>query len=85
MENRILIFSLLNLRKKTSAVVGGIMIAMACLWGIAWWQDLSPRQLLNLLLGTLLLIVGIMLLAVILVVVFKLVGRWLQRGPGGNS
>ena len=85
MEGRILIFSLLKLRKKTSAVLGGIMIAMACLWGIAWWQDLSPRQLLNLLLGTLLFVLGIMILAIILVTIFKLLVRWWQHRAKGDS
>lgn len=74
-----MLFSLLKLRKKTSAVLAGILIALACLWGIAMWQHLSARDLLHLLAGTLLLILGIMLAAFLLVAGKKL-GVRLLRG-----
>lgn len=67
-----LIFSLLKIRKKTSAVIAGILIGVACLWGIAMWQDISPRQLFTLFLGSFAFIFGIMLLALCLTVVAKL-------------
>jgi len=67
----ILIFSLLKIRKKTSAVIAGILIGMACLWGIAMWQDIPPRQLLNLFIGSFAMLFGIMLLAIIVIVLFK--------------
>ena len=56
-----MIFSLLKIRKKTAAVLAGILIGMACLWGIAMWQNISPTQILMLLLGSVLFIAGIML------------------------
>jgi hypothetical protein len=67
-----LIFSLLKIRKRTSAVIAGILIAMACLWGIAMWQDISPAQLFNLFLASLVFILGIMLLALLVIVAAKL-------------
>lgn len=82
-----MIFSLLKLNRKTSAVAGGSMIAVGCLWGIAWWQDLSARELLNLFLGSLFLILGIMALALLLVAVSKMI-RALLSGrdiPGTPS
>ena len=80
-----MIFSLLKLSKKTGAVLGGSMIALACLWGIAWWQDLSARQLLNLFLASLGFIVMVMLAALVLVVLLKLCMRLLRRDGDENS
>lgn len=74
-----MIFSLLKLGKKTSAVIGGVFIAAACLWGIAWWQDLTPEQLLNLFIGSLLLILLVMLAAIVLVALWKLSSHLLRR------
>lgn len=73
-----MIFSLLKIRKKTGAVIAGILIGMACLWGIALWQDIPPRQLLTLLAGSLLLVLAIMLLAMLLIGALKLAGRLLE-------
>lgn len=73
-----MIFSLLKLGKKTSAVISGVLIAAACLWGIAWWQDWTPDQLLNLFIGSLFLILVVMLAAIALVALVKL-GSYLLR------
>ncbi|MEX2130097.1 MAG: hypothetical protein WD772_01315, partial [Pseudohongiellaceae bacterium] len=71
--------SILKLRKKTSAVIGGLFIAGACMWGIAWWQDLTPGQLLNLFIGSLFLIIGVMIAALILVATAKLGTRLVRH------
>ena len=73
-----MIFSLLKIRKKTSAVIAGILIGAACLWGIAMWQDIPPRQLLTLLLGSFAFIFGIMLIAFCLIAMVKLILRVLR-------
>jgi len=67
-----LIFSLLKIRKKTSAVIAGILIGMGCLWGIAMWQNISPAQLFNLFLGSFVFILAIMLIALIFILATKL-------------
>ena len=33
-----MIFSLLNIRKKTAALISGIAIGVACLWGLSMWD-----------------------------------------------
>jgi len=71
------IFSLLKVRKKTSAVITGILIGAACLWGIAMWQDISPSQLFSLFLGSFAFIFGIMLLALVVILILKLARRLL--------
>ncbi|MBT8146022.1 MAG: hypothetical protein KJN90_04170 [Gammaproteobacteria bacterium] len=70
-----MIFSLLKIRKKTSAVIAGILIGMACLWGVAMWQNIPPRQLFNLFLGSFAFILGIMLVAFCLIAIAKLLSR----------
>ena len=81
-----MIFSLLKVRKKTGTVTAGVMIGVACLWGIAMWQDVSARQLFNVLLGSLALILGIMLLALLVIVTVKSVGKLIRNSlPGHES
>ena len=67
-----MIFSLLNIRKKTAATVAGIGIAALCLWGLSLWQNISLQELLNILLSTVLMLGSIMLAAGLLIVVIKL-------------
>lgn len=74
-----LIFSLLNVRKKTAAVIAGIAVAALCLWGLAMWQDISWRELLDILLASVLMLGGIMLAALLLIALFKLLGAVLRR------
>ena len=66
-----MIFSLLNVRKKTAATIAGIAIGAVCLWGLAMWQDVSITQLANILLAILLLLGGIMLAALLVISCFK--------------
>lgn len=81
-----MIFSLIKVRKKTSTVIAGVMIGVACLWGIAMWQDVSARQLFNVLLGSLALILGIMLTALLVIVTLKGVGKLIRKSlPGDES
>lgn len=79
-----MIFSLLKIRKKTSAVLAGIAVGLACLWAVASWQDLSPQQLLNMLLGSILLVGGIMIAALCLVAAFSLLKKLLRRFGGSD-
>lgn len=74
-----MIFSLLNIRKKTAAALSGIAIAAASLWGLAMWQDISREEILNLALATLLLVGGIAVCAILLIATFKLLGYLLRR------
>ena len=73
-----MIFSLLKIRKKTSAVIAGILIGISCLWGIALWQNIPPRQLFNLFLGSFAFILGIILVAFCLITIAKLLSRLIK-------
>jgi hypothetical protein len=66
-----LIFSLLKLRKKTAAVVGGISTGALCLWALAMWQNVSVEELTALLLNTLLMLGVIIFAALLIIVAFK--------------
>jgi|TARA_B110000879_G_scaffold67799_1_gene94971 uncharacterized membrane protein len=66
-----LIFSLLKLRKKTAAVVGGISTGALCLWALVMWQNVSVEELTGLLLNTLLMLVMIIVTALLIIVAFK--------------
>lgn len=68
-----MIFSLLNVRKKTAATLAGIAIGALCLWGLSMWQDIPIRELINILLAILLLLGGVMLAAFLLIAGFKLI------------
>lgn len=67
------------MRKKTSAVLAGIACGIACVWVVASWQELSAQDLLNMLLGSILLLGGIMLAALCLVAVFSLLRKLLSK------
>ncbi|MBL4821451.1 MAG: hypothetical protein JKY98_10760 [Gammaproteobacteria bacterium] len=73
-----MLLSLLKIRKKTSSVITGILIGAACLWGVSMWQDITPRQLFNLFLGSFLLILGIMLMAGLLIFVIKMLAKLIR-------
>jgi len=74
-----LIFSLLKIRKKTAAVLVGIACGLACVWVVASWQQLSIQEILNMLLGSILLLGGIMLAALCLVAAFSLLRKLLSK------
>lgn len=74
-----LIFSLLNVRKKTAAVIAGLAIGATCLWAVSAWQNVSREELINILLATLLMLGGIMLTAFILIAGCKLLLRLVQK------
>ena len=74
-----MIFSLLKIRKKTAAVLAGISAGLASVWVVAAWQDISLQELFGMLIGSILLLVGIMLAALCLVVVFSLLKKLLQK------
>ncbi len=80
-----MIFSLLNVRKKTAAVIAGISVAALCLWGIAMWQDISLLELFNMLVAVVLMLAAIILAALLLITLFKLAGRLLQRIRGRDD
>jgi len=80
-----LIFSLFKLRKKTTAVISGVAIALACLWGLSMWQDISRQEMLNMLFGTMLMLGGIMLLAFLLILALSLVKKIFQKITTNNS
>jgi len=74
-----LIFSLLNVRKKTAATLAGIAIGARCLWGVAMWQDISPQELLTLLIDILVMLTAVIGAALLLITVVKLSLNLLQR------
>jgi hypothetical protein len=74
-----LIFSLLNVRKKTAATLAGIAIAALCLWGLSMWQDISIQELVNILLAVIVLLGAVMAAALVLIVGFKLILRLVDR------
>ncbi len=74
-----MIFSLINVRKKTAAILAGITIGALCLWGIAAWQNISREELLNILLATVLMVLAIMLAALTIIACFKLLSRALGK------
>ncbi len=79
-----MIFSLLKIRKKTAAVLAGIAAGLACVWVVAAWQDLSLQELFNMLVGSVLLLGGIMLAAFCLVVAFSLLKKLLKKISGSE-
>ncbi|NKB32360.1 MAG: hypothetical protein GKR91_04610 [Pseudomonadales bacterium] len=74
-----MIFSLLNVRKKTAAILAGITIAALCLWGLSMWKDISLEEMLNILLGTVIMLGAIMLGAFLLIAALKLLIRIWQK------
>ena len=74
-----MIFSLLKIRKKTAAVLMGIACGLACVWVVATWQNLSMAEILNMLLGSILFLGGIILAAFCLVVVFSMLRKLLSK------
>ncbi|GAB5500304.1 MAG: hypothetical protein PsegKO_26150 [Pseudohongiellaceae bacterium] len=80
-----MIFSLLNVRKKTAATIAGIAIGALCLWGVAMWQDIRISQLANILLAILLLLGGVMLAALLLISCFKVTSHLLNIAVHNRS
>jgi len=80
-----LIFSLLNVRKKTAAILAGITIAALCLWGLSIWQDISLAEMFNILLGTLIMLGAIMFSAFILIACIKGVMRLLSKATDSEE
>ncbi|MEC7078972.1 MAG: hypothetical protein VXX10_01590 [Pseudomonadota bacterium] len=79
MADRLLIFSLLNVRKKTAAIIAGLAIGATCLWAISTWQNISREELIDILLASLLMLGGVMVTALVSVAGFKLVVRLIKR------
>ena len=74
-----MIFSLLNVRKKTAAVIAGVSIAALCLWGLSIWQNISLTELFNILVATILMLGAVMLAALLLIALFKLLAATVRR------
>ncbi len=74
-----MIFSFLKIRKKNTGIFVGILVGGLCLWAIASWQNLTLGEMLNILLGTVIMLGGIMLAAFLLIAVFKLLGKLPNR------
>ena len=74
-----MIFSLLNVRKKTAASIAGIFIGLACLWGVSIWQDISPQEMVNILIGTVIMLAVIIGGALLLIIIFKMLCGLLRR------
>ena len=57
----------------------GIACGLACVWVVATWQQLSIQEILNMLLGSILLLGGIMIAAVCVVAAFTLLRKLLRK------
>ena len=82
---QILIFSLLNVRKKTAAIIAGLAIGATCLWAISTWQNISREELIDILLASLLMLGGVMVTALVAVAGLKLVVRLINRMLSANQ
>lgn len=80
-----MIFSLLNVRKKTAAALAGIAIAAASLWGLSMWQDIPMAELLQTLLAIVVMLAAIMVAAVLIIVCFKLLMRLLGKSSASDQ
>jgi len=80
-----LIFSLLNVRKKTAAILAGITIAALCLWGLSIWQNISLGELFSIFMATIIMLGAIMLGAFMLIVAFKLLKRAYHKATQTES
>jgi|LWDU01.1.fsa_nt_gi hypothetical protein len=78
-QARLLIFSFLKLRKKTSAILSGIVIGAGSLLGLTMWQNISREELFSILLATLVMLGSIILAALILIFVLKTIARLLSK------
>ena len=84
MADRLLIFSLLNVRKKTAAIIAGLAIGATCLWAISTWQNISREELIDILLASLLMLGGVMVTALVSVAGFKLLVGLIKRMRSEN-
>ncbi|MDA1372246.1 MAG: hypothetical protein O2971_15965 [Proteobacteria bacterium] len=80
-----MIFSLLNVRKKTAAALAGIAIAALSLWGVAMWQNVSLAELFTILLATVVMLGTIIVLALLIIAVFKLLSAALKKLTGSKK
>ena len=76
---QILIFSLLNVPKKTATVIACVAIGVVSIWGLSMWQDISLPEILNLLLACVLMLGSIIVAALLLIAVFKLLGKAIKK------
>jgi|TARA_B100000959_G_scaffold284782_2_gene357351 hypothetical protein len=74
-----LIFSLLKIRKKTSAILAGITIGAICLWGVSYWQNIPPGEIFTILLSSMVFLLVIILCALLIIATFKLAARTLAN------
>ncbi len=80
-----MIFSLLNIRKKTAAILAGISLAALSLWGLSMWQNISLAEMLSILGGTLIMIGTIMLGAFLFIALIKLLLRIWQKARSSKA
>lgn len=67
------------MRKKTAAIISGIAIAIGSLWGVSMWQDISRQELQSMLLGSVFMLGGIMLAAILLIVLIALLRKVISK------
>jgi len=60
-----LIFSLLKVRKKTGATIGGLIIGGTCLGGLIYWQDINFIELMSIFTALIVMMILIILIAII--------------------
>jgi hypothetical protein len=60
-----LIFSLLKVRKKTGATIGGLIIGGTCLGGLTYWQDINLSELTSIFTALVTMVILIIIIALI--------------------
>ena len=64
---------------KTRATLGGLAIAVAALYALTVSYDIALSELASFLIGSLAVVIGTMLLAVLVVAVIKLTARLIRK------
>ncbi|MEX0617589.1 MAG: hypothetical protein WDZ76_04260 [Pseudohongiellaceae bacterium] len=74
-----MIFSFLNIRPKTKAVIAGLLIGAGCLWGVAFWQEIPAEQLLYWLMASVVFVIAIILASLLLIATIKLASKAVRK------
>ena len=57
----------------------------SCLWGISMWQDISPREIFNILLATTAMVAVVMVAAILLIAFFKILSSLIRKLAGADN
>ena len=60
-----MIFSILKVRKKTGATIGGLIIGGTCLGGLTYWQNINWNEITNIFIALIAMLTLIIIIAII--------------------